>query len=70
MAFSVSEMSRRAFLGSAGGAILASTLPQFARAAAGTPRRVILDTDPGVDDAMAIFLCPMPSARPASCRRQ
>ena len=56
MAFSVSEMSRRAFLGSAGGAILASTLPKFARAAAGTPRRVILDTDPGVDDAMAIFL--------------
>jgi pyrimidine-specific ribonucleoside hydrolase len=56
MAISVSEMSRKAFIGVAGGAILASALPKFALAAADAPRRVILDTDPGVDDAMAIFL--------------
>src|SRR6516164_7338625 len=56
MAISVSEMSRKAFIGVAGGAILASALPKFALAAPDAPRRVILDTDPGVDDAMAIFL--------------
>lgn len=57
MAFSFSEMSRRVFLGSSAGAVLRAALPRFAFAAAGSaPRRIILDTDPGVDDAMAIFL--------------
>ena len=56
MPFSVPQMSRRAFLASSAGAILVNALPGFALSAAGGPRRIILDTDPGVDDAMAIFL--------------
>ena len=55
MAVPVSEVSRRAFLSGTAGAILASALPSFALPGA-APRRIILDTDPGVDDAMAIFL--------------
>ncbi|HTZ47273.1 MAG TPA: nucleoside hydrolase [Verrucomicrobiae bacterium] len=54
---SFSDMSRRAFLGCSTGALLASSLPfPHSLAAASSPRRIILDTDPGVDDAMAIFL--------------
>lgn len=56
MAISVSEMTRRAFLGGTAGMFAASVLPSFGLAAAAAPRRIILDTDPGVDDAMAIFL--------------
>jgi inosine-uridine nucleoside N-ribohydrolase len=56
MAFFSSELSRRSFLGRSAEFALATALPQFAFAAASGPRRVILDTDPGVDDAMAIFL--------------
>jgi pyrimidine-specific ribonucleoside hydrolase len=56
MAFSFPEISRRAFLGGTAGAFLATALPSFPLTAAGVPRRIILDTDPGVDDAMAIFL--------------
>jgi len=63
--------SRRRFLESCGGAFVASSFSQIrfdsflpARGSAAflsadspsTPRRIILDTDPGVDDAMAIFL--------------
>jgi inosine-uridine nucleoside N-ribohydrolase len=63
--------SRRDFLGYSAGAVLANAVPNFAAATAATPsvahsglvdaasavpRRIILDTDPGVDDAMAIFL--------------
>jgi inosine-uridine nucleoside N-ribohydrolase len=51
-------MSRRTFLGCSAGAFAASALPDFAvtAASAAAPHRIILDTDPGVDDAMAIFL--------------
>lgn len=56
MPFSVPPMSRRAFLVASTGAVLANALPGFALSTAGAPRRIILDTDPGVDDAMAIFL--------------
>ena len=60
--------SRRKFLGYSAGAVLATSLPKYSLAssgesalsfntpAAGKPQRIILDTDPGVDDAMAIFL--------------
>jgi pyrimidine-specific ribonucleoside hydrolase len=61
--------TRREFLTTSAGAVLAgsvmSTLPALAaeehtQSAVATPgavpRRIILDTDPGVDDAMAIFL--------------
>ncbi|HEY1483748.1 MAG TPA: nucleoside hydrolase, partial [Candidatus Acidoferrum sp.] len=60
--------SRRKFLGYSAGAVLATSLPKFSSAsssesllslntaAAAKPQRIILDTDPGVDDAMAIFL--------------
>ena len=52
-----SDMSRRSFLGASAGALLASSLPSAALSAASSlPRRIILDTDPGVDDAMAFFL--------------
>ena len=38
-------------------AVRASSLHSFALASApGKPRRIIIDTDPGIDDAMAIFL--------------
>src|SRR5215475_1613091 len=56
MGFPVSEMSRRAFLGCSAGAVLAHALPGFALPRAGASGRIILDTDPGVDDAVAIFL--------------
>lgn len=51
-------MSRRSFLGCSAGAFAASALPAFTlpAASAAAPHRIILDTDPGVDDAMAIFL--------------
>jgi pyrimidine-specific ribonucleoside hydrolase len=62
--------TRRTFLGYSAGAMFASSLANFPSAhpssassasasgnpAAAAPRRIILDTDPGVDDAMAIFL--------------
>jgi pyrimidine-specific ribonucleoside hydrolase len=51
----LSDMSRRSFLGSSAAAVLASSLPALPLAAP-APRRIILDCDPGVDDAMAIFL--------------
>lgn len=51
------KLSRRSFLSASAGALVASSLPPLA-IAAGAPsaRRIILDTDPGVDDALAIFL--------------
>jgi purine nucleosidase len=53
--------TRRKFLGCSAGALLAGTLPKISLASSApqspsTPHRIILDTDPGVDDAMAIFL--------------
>jgi inosine-uridine nucleoside N-ribohydrolase len=63
-----SRSSRRKFLGYSAGAVLATSLPKCSSAsssespvsfntpAAAKPQRIILDTDPGVDDAMAIFL--------------
>jgi inosine-uridine nucleoside N-ribohydrolase len=61
-----SSITRRRFLGYSAGAVAASSLPAFAweganrsfsnPAPAGGPHRIILDTDPGVDDAMAFFL--------------
>jgi purine nucleosidase len=52
------DLSRRSFLGCAAGVFVANSFPAFAfgLAAPAAPRRIILDTDPGVDDAMAIFL--------------
>ncbi len=51
-------MSRRTFLGCSAGAFAASAMPSFPlpAAAAVAPHSIILDTDPGVDDALAIFL--------------
>jgi inosine-uridine nucleoside N-ribohydrolase len=66
-----SRTSRRRFLENSAGVVLASSLPpipigRFSGApnsaaylsvgAPSAPRRIILDTDPGVDDAMAILL--------------
>ena len=56
MGFSFSDLSRRGFLAAGTGALASAALPKFGFAAAATPHRIILDTDPGVDDAMAIFL--------------
>lgn len=57
MSSHLSDISRRSFLGASAGALLASSLPSAAVfAASSAPRRIILDTDPGVDDAMAFFL--------------
>ena len=52
------KLSRRSFLGASAGALAVTSMPAFAwpPAPAGAPRRIILDTDPGVDDALAIFL--------------
>jgi len=51
----LSDMSRRSFLGASAATLLASTFPTFSLAAA-APRRIILDCDTGVDDAIAILL--------------
>jgi len=58
MTISFGGISRRAFLGSSAGAVISTALPDFAMTSmkAAAPQRIILDTDPGVDDAMAIFL--------------
>jgi inosine-uridine nucleoside N-ribohydrolase len=56
MSFYLSGMSRRSFLGCSVGALLTSALPGFSLPDPASPRRIILDCDPGVDDAMAIFL--------------
>jgi inosine-uridine nucleoside N-ribohydrolase len=57
MSSHLSDMSRRSFLGVSTGALLASSLPSAAlSAASASPRRIILDVDTGVDDAIAILL--------------
>jgi len=58
MSFYFDGMSRRSFLGCTTGALLAGSLPSFGLAAptAANPRRIILDVDTGVDDAIAILL--------------
>lgn len=58
MPFHFQGMSRRSFLGCSAGALAANALPGWSLPAAAPtePQRIILDTDPGVDDAMAIFL--------------
>jgi purine nucleosidase len=58
MPFSVPGLSRRFFLGGSAGMLVAGAL-SYSRLAPGAPSgalRMILDTDPGVDDAIAIFL--------------
>lgn len=61
------QITRRKFIGDSAGAVMTSTLSMTALAAdlssmfapinpSANPRRIIIDTDPGVDDAMAIFL--------------
>jgi len=70
MSFPQSKTSRRNFLAGSASAAVATALPassafQFhsttesfsaLRTTPATPQRIILDTDPGVDDAIAIFL--------------
>jgi pyrimidine-specific ribonucleoside hydrolase len=53
MTFGFPNMSRRSFLEAAASLTVGAALPPLAL---GAPRRILLDTDPGVDDAMAIFL--------------
>ena len=57
--------NRREFLTTSAGMAVAGMLGNFGASKAmripfpsapGVPRRIILDTDPGIDDAMAIFL--------------
>ena len=51
-----SVVTRRAFVAaSAGLAVSAAAMPVFGQTG-GAPRRVIIDTDPGVDDAFALLL--------------
>jgi inosine-uridine nucleoside N-ribohydrolase len=52
----LSDMSRRSFLGCSAGAVLASSFPAFSLAVPASPRRILLDCDTGVDDAIAILL--------------
>ena len=50
-------MRRRGFLMRSVGGLAGSTfLPAMQAQRAGAPRRIIIDTDPGTDDALAIFL--------------
>ena len=70
MRSSISIRNRRDFLRSSAATLAAGTLPAFpfslfatgensvnrSSANPAKPRRIIIDTDPGVDDAMAIFL--------------
>jgi len=69
MSSSSNGSSRRNFLRASAGTLIASAVPALPaslltsevktrslNAAPGKPTRIILDTDPGVDDAMAIFL--------------
>lgn len=52
-----SRISRRTFLSTSAGAVAAAALPAFPFAlVAAQPRRIIIDSDPGVDDAIAILL--------------
>jgi len=55
MPVSFMEISRRSFLRCTACAAATTTLPKLALSVASS-KRIILDTDPGVDDAMAIFL--------------
>jgi pyrimidine-specific ribonucleoside hydrolase len=49
--------SRRTFIAGTAAALAAAGHPRFGYSASHpTPTRIILDTDPGVDDAMALFL--------------
>lgn len=50
-----SAVTRRSFVATSAGLIASAATPAFAQAARG-PRRVIIDTDPGVDDAFALLL--------------
>src|SRR5215469_4184313 len=51
-----SDVTRRVFVAASAGLVAsAATLPALGQPA-GTPRRVIIDTDPGVDDAFALLL--------------
>ena len=43
-------------MGAAGGVFASASAPRSPAQTAGAPRRVIIDTDPGTDDALAIFL--------------
>jgi inosine-uridine nucleoside N-ribohydrolase len=57
MSSDFSSTSRRNFIGTTAAALAASSLPRLTYAASSaSPIRIILDTDPGVDDAMAFFL--------------
>jgi len=49
-------MTRRDFMESAALAAAPASLPFSESGASAAPRRVIIDTDPGTDDALAIFL--------------
>lgn len=55
MPISFSGLSRRSFLKCTACISAGAALPRLALSMP-SPRRIILDTDPGVDDAMAIFL--------------
>lgn len=54
----VSRVSRRTFLGTSIAATAAAAMPTFpfVSVAAARPRRIIIDADTGVDDAIAILL--------------
>jgi inosine-uridine nucleoside N-ribohydrolase len=57
MPFSFHNVSRRSFLCSSAGAFLANSLPRVPlTAGSAPPRRIIIDADTGVDDAIAILL--------------
>ena len=56
-----SQFTRRQFVTASAATLAATSLPTWARTApdakaAGEGRRIIIDTDPGVDDALALLL--------------
>ena len=52
----ISSVTRRAFVAASAGLVASAAAVPVLGQTGGAPRRVIIDTDPGVDDAFALLL--------------